>query len=112
MGASQNRVRKEIQEEEAKKRKEEEEGVVYESMSDYEEDLAGEDEVYEASKWEEYSLKKEEAVVNKKLSKLEKAFDEGFQSVKSSSSCFYPNEENEYQFVGVVIPQQNVKWYA
>jgi len=111
---SQNRVRKEIQEEEARKRKEEEEGVVYESMSEFEEDVAGEDEVYEASKWEEYSLSKEEAVVNKKLSKLEKAFDEGFNSVKKSSATnrFSNRDENKYQFVGVVIPKQNVKWYA
>ena len=95
----QNKARKELQEEEQLRKKREEDGVK----------VLYEEEEYEEGQWAEYSLSKEEELMARKRRKLEDAFDKGFQSVKTPRSS---RKSSEYQVVGVILPENGVKWYA
>jgi len=102
--SSQNKARKEMQEEEIRRKKREEEGSVV---------LVTEtEEAEEAGEWAEYSLSKEEAVARERRRKMEEAFEKGFNSVKVGSKSSKKNKDSEFQVVGVVLPEQGVKWYA
>jgi len=102
--SSQNIARNEMKEEENRRKKREEEGSVV---------LATEtEEAEEIGQWEEYSLSKEEEVMRERRSKMEEAFEKGFNSVKVGTKSSKKNGDSAFQIVGVVLPEQGVKWYA
>ena len=75
---------------------------------------------FESSRWATMSADKFDSYKEDKRREVASSFDEGFSSgasrmefaIKSSATAPSSKSANKYQFVGVVQPNKNVKWFA